>query len=319
MGLVVQILFSGLAAGAGYGLLAMAFAFVYRLTGVVHLALGEIASVAVLVGLFAATGPALVGPGAVGLARSIAFVVAGILAGGVVGVFAYLVGVRPLARRGERASADDVAARFGWIAGVVAVAFAIRGVLGAVAARGAYAIPGALGIAGGRSSGVVRIAGASIELRLFPELAAGAVVAGAASWFLSRTRAGAALRAIADDPGAGVAIGLPRERLLLGAFAAAGALAAVAGLFATAGGPPLTPDTGEVLALSGLAAALIAGFASPARAFAAGVALGVLEVAVANTHVGTFRLSPGWADVIPLLLALVGLAARSSARAAQPL
>ncbi|MDX6484276.1 MAG: hypothetical protein QOE95_2047, partial [Gaiellaceae bacterium] len=56
MSLALQILVSGLAAGGVYGLFAIGHAVVYRLTGVVHLALGDLVALAVFATLFVAAG-----------------------------------------------------------------------------------------------------------------------------------------------------------------------------------------------------------------------------------------------------------------------
>jgi len=53
---VLQVLIAGLAAGAGYGLVAISFSLIYRLTGVIHFALGELIGLAVFVTLYAAAG-----------------------------------------------------------------------------------------------------------------------------------------------------------------------------------------------------------------------------------------------------------------------
>ena len=47
---------------------------------------------------------------------------------------------------------------------------------------------------------------------------------------LARTGAGALVRAVSDDRGAAALLGVPTERVVLAAFALAGALAGLAGL-----------------------------------------------------------------------------------------
>src|SRR3954462_1029725 len=54
--LALQILISGLAAGGVYGVVAIAYTLIYRLTGVVHFALGELIALAVFVTLLVAAG-----------------------------------------------------------------------------------------------------------------------------------------------------------------------------------------------------------------------------------------------------------------------
>ena len=54
--MVLQILASGFAAGAVYGLVAVGHAVVFRLTGVVHFAFGELIALGVFATLYVAAG-----------------------------------------------------------------------------------------------------------------------------------------------------------------------------------------------------------------------------------------------------------------------
>ena len=56
MSLSLQIVLSGLAAGSVYGLLAVGYVLVYRLTGIVHFALGDLVGLGVFVALFVTAG-----------------------------------------------------------------------------------------------------------------------------------------------------------------------------------------------------------------------------------------------------------------------
>jgi branched-chain amino acid transport system permease protein len=157
------------------------------------------------------------------------------------------------------------------------------------------------------NGGLIRLSGGvTVQARSFFVAGAGIALAAAAAWFLDRTKAGTALRAIADDREAAILIGLPGERLLAFAFAATGALAALAALVA-APSAPVSTDTGALIGLKGLVAALVAGFGSPWRALGAGVVVGLVETGVANLHLAAIRLGPQYRDIIPLALALVAL------------
>jgi len=54
--LALQIVVTGLAAGGVYGVVAIAYTLIYRLTGVVHFALGELIALAVFVTVHVAAG-----------------------------------------------------------------------------------------------------------------------------------------------------------------------------------------------------------------------------------------------------------------------
>ena len=110
-------------------------------------------------------------------------------------------------------------------------------------------------------------------------LAIGLVAGVAVERALAVTGAGAVMRAVSQDPGAAALLGVPCERVVLAAFALAGALAGLAGVL-IAPDAALGPDDGALLGLKGIAAALIGGLVSLRLALLGGLALGVLEAFV---------------------------------------
>ena len=83
-----------------------------------------------------------------------------------------------------------------------------------------------------------------------------------------------------------------------------------------AGGSEYVPTTGTLLGVKGLVAALVVGFASPGRAYAAGLGLGVVEAAIASGTIAGHGPGPAYREVLPLAFALLLLAARGRVRAA---
>jgi ABC-type branched-subunit amino acid transport system ATPase component/ABC-type branched-subunit amino acid transport system permease subunit len=103
----------------------------------------------------------------------------------------------------------------------------------------------------------------------------------AVSWFLLRTDAGRAVRAIADNPDRARLAGVPARRLMLLVWAVAGGVAALAvTLQAPSAGVPLNVAAGPAILLPSLAAAIVAGMRSMPGAFLAGIGLGVIESVV---------------------------------------
>jgi branched-subunit amino acid ABC-type transport system permease component len=303
--LVLQVLITGLAAGAGYGLVAIGLALIYRLTGVVHFALGELVGLAIFAALLisAGTGPITrtnvsAGRYVFGLAAALAVAIG-------TGVLVYLVAVRPFLLRGSMV---------GWIGGVVAVAFAVRGLVAATFTRQSYVFPDPLPFGRLPNGGVLVLdSGVAIQVRTFFVIAVGMLLAAVAWWLLERTRPGKALRAVAEDPEAARTVGLPVDRLLAAAFGLAGALAVLAAAV-QAPAAPVTTDTGALIGLNGLVAAVVARFGSPWRAFAAGLAVGVVETGVSSLHLGGLRLGPAYGDILPLVLAVLFIAIRGVGR-----
>jgi branched-subunit amino acid ABC-type transport system permease component len=279
-GLVLQVVVTGLAAGAAYGLIAAGFVLVFRLTGVLQLAHGDLLGAALFIGLAAGA------PAAIPLAAAASAAL-------------YLVLLRPSFRR---------RAELGWIGTTVAAVFFIDATLLAAYPRPGYVLPDLVHI-----DAVLNLPdGATLPARAFYVLAVGLITAAAADLVLNRTRFGLGLRAIAADPVAAALSGLRTNRLIAAAFALAGALAAIAGVVVVPA-TTLAPQTGLVLGLKGIAAALLGGLRSPRTAFAGGLAIGVVEAAVATAHFP----GPAWRDVAPLLLVLAVLAWRPPALARQ--
>lgn len=299
MALLLQVLITGLAAGAVYGLIAVGISLLYRLTGVVHLAIGEVVGLSVFVALavIGGAGPATgTDPGVASFLLSVG-VAAAVAVG--VGLVSYLLAVRPFLSRGWS---------FGWIGGLLALAFAIRGLIQASFTRASYVFPDPIGFDRLADGGVIRLGGGvTVQVRAFAILAAAALLAALAVWVLLRTDVGRGLQAIAGDRLAARASGLPVERMVAGAFAAVGVFAVVAAL-AQAPAAPVSADTGALLGLKALVAAMLAGFGSPWRVLGAGLALGVVESGVATAGV----LGPAFRDVIPLALVLAALFVRPS-------
>ena len=78
MALVLQILASGFAAGAVYGLVGVGHSVVFRLTGVVHFAFGELIALGVFTTLLVAAGSGPVSQTSVGGGRFVVALVSGL-------------------------------------------------------------------------------------------------------------------------------------------------------------------------------------------------------------------------------------------------
>jgi branched-subunit amino acid ABC-type transport system permease component len=290
----VQALVSGLATGAAYGLIAIGFTLVHRLTAVIAFAHGDIVVGAVFVAVLAVVGTTPVAS-ALSLPSSVALIALAILAGAALSLAVYALAIRPFRARPRGRRTDDV---IGWAAGGLAAGLLIREIAGLPFPQQAYALPDALGGAGTLALGH----GITVPVRAVEVLAIGLVVGIAVERALATTGAGAVVRAVSQDPGAAALLGVPCERVVLAAFALAGALAGFAGVL-IAPDTALGPDYGALLGLKGITAALIGGLVSLRSALLGGLALGALEGLVVA------GLDGRWGDVTALAL-LVVLAAR---------
>lgn len=276
-GTALQLCLDGLATSGIYALVGLGVQLTYAGSGVLHLAIGDVAVAAAI------AAAAIVEAGApVPLAA-----LAGVAIAAVLSVAMERGLVRPSRGRVVLAAAA-----------LVAGGALLRQLVAAVFSHPAYAFP-ALTATWHVGDGVLRAADAVTG---GVAIAAAAAVAG----LLGRTRTGAALRATAGGDAAAESIGVDTRRVRALAFAMAGLLAGLAALLA-AGRIAATPASGLALGLKGLCAAAAGGFGSTL-----GVCLGA--VLIGATEVGaTFALGGG-GEAITYAVAAGALALRWSAR-----
>jgi branched-subunit amino acid ABC-type transport system permease component len=296
----LQILASGFAAGTVYGLVAVGHSLVFRLTGVVHFAFGELIALGVFVTLFVAAGSGPVSQTSVGGARFLLALFVGLVATAAASAGAYFLAIEPYRARGST---------IGWVGASLAVAFAVRTLLVVFFDRPAYVFPDPLPFRRIGSSGFWHVGGATIQARSIFVAAAALGLAALGVRLLQGTRFGRALEAIAQDYDAAVIVGLPVARLVGIAFALAGVWAGLAAILA-APSAAFDVDAAARYGLYGLLAAAVVWF-DARRALAAGIALGLVQATVSSGHIGGASLGPAYRDVIPLALGLLLFAWRA--------
>jgi len=307
--LALQIVVTGLAAGAVYGLVAVGHSVIYRLTGIVHLAYGDLVGLGVFTTLLVAAGTGPVTQETANGPRFLLALAVGLVVCVAAGIGSYLFAVQPYLARGST---------IGWVAAIVAIAFAIRSVLAAVFTRSSYVFPDPLPFHRIGREGFVTVGGASLQVRAFFVIAVAVALAAAAGWALEHTSFGRGLRAIAGDADGARIVGVPVERFVALAFGLAGGLAALAAIVAAPSGV-VDVDTGALLGLKGLVAALVVRFGSPLRAMVAGLVLGVAEATIANAHLGSLQLGPSYSEIVPLAAVLLYVALRPQLEAMEEL
>jgi branched-subunit amino acid ABC-type transport system permease component len=292
--IAVQILASGFAAGAVYGLVGVGHALIYRLTGVVHFAFGELIALGVFVTLLVAAGSGPVSQTSVGGMRFVLALLVGLVVTAAASAGAYFLAIEPYRSR------ESV---IGWVGASLAVAFAVRTLLVVFFDRPAYVFPDPLPF------GVWRVGETTIQQRSLFVAAAALALAGLGGFLLRRTRFGRALEAIAQDFDAALVVGLPVARLVGIAFGLAGAWAGLAAILA-APSAAFDVDAAARYGLYGLLAAVVAWF-DPRCALLAGLVIGLVQSTVTSAHVGGIELGPAYRDVVPIGIGLAVYAWRS--------
>jgi branched-chain amino acid transport system permease protein len=300
--IALQVVISGLAAGGVYGLFAVGHSLIHRLTGIVNFAFGDLVGLGIFTTLLVLAGTTPVSQSGAHEPRFLLALIVGLVVCVAAGALTYVGLVQPYLSRGST---------IGWVAGTAAVAFAIRAAIGAVFQRSSYVFPDPLPFHDVGTAGFVRVGGAQVQARAFFVAGLAIALALGSAWFLDRTRHGRALRAVADDQEGARVVGVPVDLAITLAFALVGALAMVAAI-AAAPGEAVNANTGTLLGLQGLVAALAVRFGPPLQAFAAGLVLGVVEAAISNVHLGGWQLGPSYSQVLPLAFVLLLISLRPS-------
>jgi branched-chain amino acid transport system permease protein len=124
------------------------------------------------------------------------------------------------------------------------------------------------------------------------------------------TNSGIAMRAAADDGEAAALMGIRLGRVGAGAWALAGALAALAGVFFTSFPTPGVDNNVGLSALSAFPAAILGGLDSVAGAVVGGVIIGVVVSLTGGYQDELSFLGRGLSDVAPYIVMMLVLLAR---------
>lgn len=250
----MQVILSGLATGAIYGLVGMAFAVAFYVTRVINFAQGQLLMIAVMVTM------ALASAGLPAVAAGIV----GILIACVFGALTYLLAVRPVLAF-DRFS-------FAWLVSTLGAATILESGAALIWGPTSHGFPTLL------HGSTLHIGSATLTLQ---QLAAIAVAVAAVVVFelvRRRTWFGKLGMAVSEDPEMASAIGANTAVMALGAFVFGGLLAGVAGVLVG----PITyanPYLGSTYGITGFVALMLGGIDRPAGAMAGGLVLGVLSEA----------------------------------------
>jgi len=279
-----EVLIGGLLSGVMYSLVALGFVLIYKASGVFNFAQGSLVFFAALtfVGL---TEHGLSFAGAL-VVTLIVMILAGLLIERLV--------LRPLVNQPQ----------ISLFMATIGLSFFIEGL--AQLAWGANVRGLDIGI---QDEPITRISDAlGINISQFDLAAAGiaAVLVTALGLFFSRTRIGRALRAVADDHQAALAVGIPLQQIWAIVWAVAGFVALVAGLLWGARNGVQFALT--FVALKALPVLILGGFDSIPGAIVGGLIIGATEK-LAEVYLGPY-VGGGIEGWFPYVLALMFLLVR---------
>jgi branched-chain amino acid transport system permease protein len=256
-----QVLLTGLATGAIYGLIAMAYAVVFYVTRVINFATGQLFMACIMVTMAVANNGATIW-----LA-----ILAGVATSAVGGVVVYVIAVRPVLRF-DRFS-------FAWLVSTLGVGIILESLAALKWGTSSLPFPNMMN---GKD---VAIFGAKLTWQQIVTIVVAVAVVALFELLRRKTLFGKIGMAISTDPDIASSMGANVTRYTIFAFALGGLLAGVAGVLV---GPFsfASPYLGESFGISGFVALMIGGIERPAAAMGGGLILGILTV-MANTYINS--------------------------------
>ncbi|MFZ2157522.1 MAG: branched-chain amino acid ABC transporter permease [Bradyrhizobium sp.] len=295
----LQALFSGLAIGGAYGLIALSFSITYISTRTLNFSQGELISFAAFAGVtvFAwAAGSdslAVIPKTFPAFSYPVALVLAGIVSA-FVGVLLFILAVRPFAG----------AQNMNWVMSTIGFGAILQSLGLAVWGPAPVMIPPPVG------NDVIHLWGAGVRPQEILLLVAALVIMAGLDVIKQRSRIGKAMMAVAHSPQTASLMGINVMAFMIGAFAVSGLLAGVAGVLVA----PITSASlfmGMAIALKAFSAAMIGGLSNPRGCIYGGFILGVIE-----SGVGLWQAQ--WREIAVFVFIILVLAIRPAGLFARP-
>jgi branched-chain amino acid transport system permease protein len=268
-----QQLVNGVALGSVYALLALGVTLVWGVLDVLNFAHGQL----ITWGAFSVSAA---------LVNGVPLVPAILIGMAVSAVMAVLLERLVLAPRERRGSTDEFAA----VVATIGVGLVAQILIKTIAGSELHAFQG------GFPHGSIEIGGVGLPKLQLVVLVTTVVVMIALALWLTRTRLGRSLRAVAYSRESAQLLGIDPRVIFASAFAISGALAALGGTFVAAQTKLVSYSTGDSLLTLAFAAVVVGGMGSVPGALFGGLVLGVAETLLQA------YTSTGLSSAIPFLL-----------------
>jgi branched-chain amino acid transport system permease protein len=285
MDILLQLVFSGIALGMIYAVVAFGYQLTFATSGTLNFGQGEALMLGALVGL------SLVGTIHGGPYISYWLMVPLVmLFGAFQGMFVEWIGVRPAIR---------IKSEFGWIMSTIALAIIFKNVAENIWGKDVLPFPSPI------SSEPFTVLGANVQPMQVAVIIGAVAIMLAVEIFNRKSIYGKAVVATSNDRDAAGLMGINTRMVITFSYALSSATAAFAGALIA----PLTLTSatmGASLGLKAFAVAIIGGLTSGVGAIVGGIILGIAETATG------FYLSTGYKEVPGLVLLLLVLAVKPS-------
>jgi len=291
--LLLQQAFNGLMLGVMYALIAVGFTLFFGVLDVIHFSHGDIFMLGAFAGLSVLAGLHAAGIGGAAVALAVAFL-ASILITGLVGVAAERVCVKPLARSSPLMT----------LLATLSLGLVIRESVLIFYPRGAdpKRFPQLL------PQGGFELGGVAVRYENLAILAIGFCAMVAVDLIINRTRMGAAIRAVAQDPEAAQMMGVNLDRTVDATFFIGSGLAAVAGILSGLYYGEVHFIMGITGGVIGFSAAAIGGLGNVYGAIVGGLLFGMLQ----TTSAALIPRGSEFRDVVAFAVVMLFLILRPS-------
>jgi branched-chain amino acid transport system permease protein len=285
MEILLQLVFSGIALGMIYAVIAFGYQLTFATSGTLNFGQGEALMLGALVGL------SLVGTIHGGPYISYWLMIPLVMVfGALQGMFVEWIGVRPAIR---------IKSEFGWIMSTIALAIIFKNVAENIWGKDVLPFPSPI------SSEPFTVLGANVQPMQVAVIIGAVAIMLAVEIFNRKSIYGKAVVATSNDRDAAGLMGINTRMVITFSYALSSATAAFAGALIA----PLTLTSatmGASLGLKAFAVAIIGGLTSGMGAIVGGIILGIAETATG------FYLSTGYKEVPGLVLLLLVLAIKPS-------
>jgi branched-chain amino acid transport system permease protein len=291
--LLFQQALNGLMLGVMYALIAVGFTLFFGVLDVIHFSHGDIYMLGAFAGLSVLAGLAAAGAGTPAVALPVAFA-ASIVITGLIGVAAERVCVKPLARSSPLMT----------LLATLSLGLVIRESVLIFYPRGADPKPFPWLL----PQGAFDVGGVVIRYDNLAILAIGLAAMVAVDRIINRTRMGAAIRAVAQDPEAAQMMGVNLDRTVDATFFLGSGLAAVAGILSGLYYSEIHFIMGVTGGVIGFSAAAIGGLGNVYGAILGGLLFGLVQTMAA----ALIPRGSEFRDVVAFAVVLLFLVARPS-------
>jgi branched-chain amino acid transport system permease protein len=277
--MLLQQLTNGLMLGGTYALVAIGYSLVFGVLRLIHLAHGEVFMVGAYIGLEVML--ALnVGP--------VAALVAAIAGTALLGIVLELILFRPIRRKGGSFLAPMVTS--------IGAGLILQEVFTKIFGAEQSEFPAGL------SNDVYHLGPLLVSATQVFILAIAVLSMIVLHLFISRTRYGMAMRAVAENVEIASVLGINTDAVIMLTFAVASGLAGIAGVLVGLAYTAVSPFMGINMAVKGLAIMLVGGLGSIYGAMVGGLLLGIVEVLCVAYAASSYRDAAAFGLMIVILL-----------------